>query len=397
MTAVWQKRLSGLGLFNMVRVRCFKDTVNIEVAERIYLWGLPRISWADRNFNVWWQTKDPERLIYGGTLYLNNIKGLNYSSYLTLIGGYNKFVEAGLNAPFSHHSRGWAWAAKAQYWSNHELWYNAINDTLRFFRIENAAVQQNIGAELLAKNRINYTTRMEYAVGYNYIQLDSSAAAVTGKYLFQNLQQSEWFAKLEFISDRRDQRDYPSKGHLFRAGFKGLVFNPGNRAEYAGNMFFRYSLFTPITANQKTVLALLGAGNYITAQMPYRNARQLGYQSDYVRGYEPYVGDGQGFVLGKMALRYALVDNQVFGLKGRKGIFANYLTAPISLWFNIFADAGRVVAPFNSDQNPLSNTWNRGFGMGLDVIAWYSAMARFEYSFNHLQKGVFNVSFKNAF
>ena len=29
----------------------------------------------------------------------------------------------------------------------------------------------------------------------------------------------------------------------------------------------------------------------------------MGYQSDYVRGYEPFVADGNGFVLGKLALR----------------------------------------------------------------------------------------------
>ena len=108
MLSVWQKRISGLNLFNFVDLGLKGDTISIKVLERIYIWPKPYLQWADRNFNVWWQTKDLQRLVYGGTLYLNNLHGLNHSAYVTVISGYNQMLEFGYKSAFAEHSNGWA-------------------------------------------------------------------------------------------------------------------------------------------------------------------------------------------------------------------------------------------------------------------------------------------------
>lgn len=397
MASVWQKRLSGLNLFNFVGVQIDSNTINIHVLERIYTWLMPRFSWADRNFNVWWQTRDPSRLIYGGTLYANNLGGQNYSAYLTLVAGYNHLAELGLNTPFTKHSGGWAGSFHMQYWSNHELWNTARHDTLQFLHLDGRSIQRNTTVEFTAKHRMNYFQRLEISMGYYRISLDSAVALETVGYLFNPLKQTEMSCKAEWIQDRRNQRDYPSRGSLFRIGCKESLFPIAlAKPKFVSTAFVRYSHFQPLHSAGRWVLATLAAGNWLSAKMPYRYSRQLGYQSDYVRGYEPLVGDGRGFVLGKAALRYAVLSNHTVG-KNTKGIFGNYFQIPISLWCNIFADAGRVIQPYNEAVNPLSGGWYRGLGLGLDVTVWYSAMARIEYSRNHMGNGVFNVSFKNAF
>jgi hypothetical protein len=78
-------------------------------------------------------------------------------------------------------------------------------------------------------------------------------------------------------------------------------------------------------------------------------------------------------------------------------VFSSYFNVPISLWFNIFADAGRVYKPFDAQLNPISAQWQGGMGIGFDMIVCYTAMARIEYTMNAIGRAAFNVSYKNAF
>lgn len=393
---VWQKRLSGLNIFNYVDVNIDSGNLKIEVLERIYIWAMPRLAWADRNFNVWWQTKDLDRLIYGATAYFNNIRGLNNSLQVTLISGYNREVSLLYNIPFRRYSGGWSYQIGGTYWTNHELWIDADNDVLRFLSLPEKKIQTNAGFEVVERKRHTYFSRTEFSQGWNFIEIDSSAFAKNPKYLFNGNRQNEYFMKVEYVNDRRDQRDYPTRGHLLRGGVKMAQYGNLNSGVNRINVFIRGSWFNTLSGKYGTVLAAMAGWNWVNGYVPYKNARQLGYKSDYVRGYEPYVGDGRGFYLGKLGIRQPLVHNRTIQFL-RSGLFSAYTKIPISLWFNIFADAGAVIHPWDPHENPISQGVYRGWGLGLDIIAWYTAMARFEYSINHLGKGNFNLSFKNAF
>lgn len=391
---VWQKRISGLGLFNLVRVSLKNDSLLIYVKERIYTWGMPRLEWADRNFNVWYQTKDPARLIYGGTLFLNNLWGLNHNISLTIISGYNHIYDFTYNRPFNFYSRGWGFSFRAGFWTNHELWYKTENDKLQFLRIENKKIQENDYVSTTQKKRFSYYTRLEITEGWNRTKIDSAAVTANPKYLLKGNLQNEYYLNLEYISDHRDQRDYPSSGYLFRAGLKNSFLKSKDSTLFIPAFQVRVTAFKPI--RKKMVLVGAFSSRYVPHTLPYNLGRQLGYQNDYVRGYEPYVSDGSGFVLGKLALRKALLYNKVISL-GNKKPLKNYRKVPLSLWFNIFADAGHVLMPVKKPENVLPTQWQTGAGVGLDIVAWYSALIRLEYSLNALGGAYFNLAFKNAF
>lgn len=391
---VWQKRISGLNLFNRVQVFLRNDSVCIGVTERIYQWGLPRLEWADRNFNVWWQTKDPARLIYGATLYFNNLRGLNHNLAVTVIHGYNHIYELQYNRPFSHYSHGWSYGVKLGYWSNHELWYRTNADKLEFFRVQDHRVQANSYLGLLQKKRLSYWGRVEMTEGINRTVLDSSAFAANPKYLLSTRMQNEYYLLAEWVSDHRDQRDYPTSGYLLRVGFRNSLLSSGDSMQYLPQLQVRATWFKPL--RQKLVLAMAFASRICPYPLPYNMGRQLGYQTDYVRGYEPFVFDGRGMVLGRAGLRQALWYNHVLNLGDKKPL-KNYRKVPVSIWLNIFADAGHILYPVLSASNPQNRNWLAGVGSGIDVTAWYSALARMEYSINAMGKGYFNLSFKNAF
>ena len=401
MAVVYQKRLSGLGLFNRVQTQWHNDTLVVDVAERIYTWVMPYFSWADRNFNIWTSSGQAlsNRVNYGATLHINNIAGQNYRAWISLRMGFNTYFDAGFQSPFLEHDGGWAFGARVQYWQNHELWYTAVSDKLQFLNTPQVILQKNQYAELTALRRLNYYQRLEFGLGAGSTRLDSIVDKADLRYQYDQPLQQEYTAKVEWVFDRRDQRDYPSKGSLLRAGGKVMLAAKQIDAErILPTLWFRASKFVPLKQSGKQVVAL---GLYsqlmpgISGQ-PYKYARQLGYQSDYVRGYEPYVADGSGFLLGKVAWRNALWRDKIIHIRG-KGLFSSYFTVPFSLWFNIFADAGRVYKPFDAQLNPISAQWQGGMGIGFDMIVCYTAMARIEYTMNALGKAAFNVSYKNAF
>jgi outer membrane protein assembly factor BamA len=391
---VWQKRISGLGLFNLVKVNLKNDTVFIEVLERIYNWGMPRLEWADRNFNVWWQTKDPGRLIYGGTIYFNNLSGLNQKLAITIISGYNHQYEIAYSFPFGYYSKGWAHSARAAYFTNHELWFNTENNKLQFLQIDKKRIQKNYYFSLTQKKRMNYFYRFEITEGWNYNQIDSLAWKSNPHYLLKGNEQNEFYLNTEYISDHRDQRDYPGNGYLLRAGIKFAYLHSADSQKFIPTLQLRFTGFKPLA--KKLVLAGAFGLRYTPGTLPYNLSRQLGYMSDYVRGYEPYVSDGSGFVLAKLGLRYALLNNYIVNL-GNKKPLKNYKKVPFAVWLNIFADAGKVLHPTLMASNNLNQVWQTGIGAGIDFIAWYSALLRAEYSFNALGTGFFNIAFKNAF
>ena len=55
-------------------------TVSHEVKEKWYIWPIPTIEFADRNFNIWADSSfDPSRTNYGLYLFTYNLFGLNHT------------------------------------------------------------------------------------------------------------------------------------------------------------------------------------------------------------------------------------------------------------------------------------------------------------------------------
>lgn len=405
MPAVWEKRIAALGLFNDVQMSRRGDTLDIQVKERIYTWALPELTWADRNFNVWWETRDPQRLIYGATVYFNNIRGLNHSLAITLIHGYNRSYSIQYTKPFSKHRNSWGYSVGAGYWSNHELWYKTVNDRVQFLNIEHTPVQRNHWIGGILRRRITYFSRLEWSLSRGGFNINDSARrqdpTPVNNYVY-GLKRDYYEAGMTYVSDHRDQRHYPTSGYLIRGSAGYTTLNTSTRGPAMLNAELRSTWYQPLghklvfvsslsSRYRQTVSGVLNAGD-----MPYYFSRQLGYGSDYVRGYEPYVAEGPGFILGKMGLRRALLNGYKWQAPGGKWL-NNYRTVPLSLWLNIFADAGRIIRPLPSPDNELNIRWMNGAGLGLDVIAWYTAMARFEISRNHYGNWIFNISYTNAF
>jgi outer membrane protein assembly factor BamA len=400
---LWIQRISDLGLFTHVEIKRDPGEILIEVKERKYTWFLPEITWADRNFHIWWKEKDPSRLIYGGTLFLNNLRGRNQSLAIQAIHGYNRSYSAQFSRPFPSYNKGYAYAVGAGYWSNHELWYKTRNDKLEFLRLESVPVQRNTWVSAMLRKRLSYYSFAEFSTDYGTYRYADSAVIKDETAVRQYMagQQGNYVGlAFSYTIDHRKQRHYPVDGYYWKAGFSYARLNPAQRAPAIVQGFMKANYFKPVggwvwtNAFQTSYNADMNA--LVQGALPYVFTRQLGYESRYVRGYESYVADGMGFVLGKTGLRRPLYQHSGKKIPGIAAL-KNYRTLPVSVWCTIFADAGRVIKPVMLPENTLNTRWLSGAGAGLDVIFWYTAMSRLELSRNHRGEWVFNMSFVNAF
>jgi outer membrane protein assembly factor BamA len=400
---LWIQRISDLGLFTHVEIQSTNDSAFILLKEKKYTWFLPEFTWADRNFNVWWQEKDPSRLIYGGTLFLNNLKGRNHSLALQAIHGYNRSYSAHFSRPFPTYNKGYSYSIGAGYWSNHELWYKTFGDKLQFLRVESEPVQRNVWLNGMLRKRLSYYSFLEWHINYGTYRFSDSA-----------VKKDEWVVKqymagqngdyagigFAYTTDHRKQRHYPVDGYYFKTGMNYTRLNPLLRSPSILQGYMKANCFKPIGnwvfTNALQVSYNTDVNALMVGALPYVFARQLGYENRYVRGYEPYVADGMGFVLGKTGLRRPVYRHSGKKLPGISA-FENYRTLPVSVWCTIFADAGRVIRPVILPENTLNSRWMSGAGIGVDVIVWYTAMSRLELSRNHWGNWVFNMSFTNAF
>ena len=96
LVAMTRENLMNTSLFNFVETEIFagKDSshviVGFQFTERWYIWPVPILKISDRNFNVWWKTKDMSRLSYGFYVNWHNFSGNKDNLTATLQFGYDR-------------------------------------------------------------------------------------------------------------------------------------------------------------------------------------------------------------------------------------------------------------------------------------------------------------------
>jgi hypothetical protein len=149
--------------------------------------------------------------------------------------------------------------------------------------------------------------------------------------------------------------------------------------------------FTPLS--KRFYIANQVKGRYInTDNMPYYFNRALGYNNDFIRGYEYYVIDGQSFALIKNSLKYKLIKQHIVEVKALHRRFSQFSTIPYSVYLTLNGDAGYVEDKFYGKKNSLNNSWQYGYGVGLDFVTYYDIVIRFEYTFNKQNQSGFFIS-----
>lgn len=383
-----QKNLMNTSLFNFVTFRLNRPDsttpqvdLMIEFIERWYIWPVPIIELADRNFNEWLKKMDFKRINYGLYMTWNNFRGRRERLVLYTRFGYDERYNIGYHIPYINKKQTLGLGFAGGFSRNHEIAYNSVENKEIYYRSETDYPRSvYFGySEVSYRKGIHNTHRG--LIGYTDLHLTDTVLALNPDFSFGSSTRNQYMSFFyQYRSDYRDLRQYPLKGHYFdiEADKKGvgLFDGPGvnsfsmksNVRAYAKlkNRFFWASGITGKTS--------------LIWEQPYYYLQGLGYGRDIVRGYEFYVIDGQHYLLLKNNVKFELIPSSVATLKiiptekFNKLYYAAYL--------NLFTDVGYVFDNRNISTNPLANQILVGYGIGLDIVTYYDFVLRVEYSIN---------------
>jgi outer membrane protein assembly factor BamA len=382
-------------LFNTTEVSWIEDQgglrIFVIVQERWYIFPIPVLEVAERNFNAWWATKDYSRLVYGMAIDWRNVTGRNDQLTTTIRLGYTQKLSFNYSIPFINKRRNLGLSFNAFTSRNHETNVKTEDNRQFNIKLEERYVKKESGGGVGITYRPGLYNSHLFELNYRTVHVTDTVVAVNTDY-FTNGDSSQQYISFRYLfkSNHVDIAVYPTEGYYFdvelnKIGLPALGENVDilyvtGRAKY----------FLPL---KKNWFAAWGATLKVSGNtfQPFYNTKALGYNKDFIRGYEYYVIDGQDFGLMKSELRYAVIPRKTWHAGFVPSNKFNII--PISVYASVFMDAGYVKDKQFAKGNPLTNSWQYGYGAGLDLFTTYDLILRLEYSFNKLGESGFFVHF----
>jgi outer membrane protein assembly factor BamA len=366
----------------------------IHVKERWFIYPIPIFEFADRNFNEWWQlrNRDPERINLGINYLQKNVRGRNETLRAKFQLGFTKKFELFYFIPYLNKKQTIGLNLDISYIINKQIPFKTTDHRLVYFD-GREYIRNKFRTGILFSYRKKFYQTHVAGVSFNYNTIGDTIANLNPDYFLDARTTQQYFSiKYAFISDRRDVNIYPLKGRYLKVEAEklGLGFTKDINQL---NLQAELAYYTPLSKKLFLAAGLKQKVSFPKRQA-YSNVRALGYDKDYVSGYELYVLDGQHFTLSKINLKYQIISTKkhVENLPSKE-----FKTIPFTIYFKLHTDAGYVTDnTFNPENKRLVNEFLIGGGAGLDLVSYYNIVLRLEYSINRLGNHGFFIHFSSA-
>jgi outer membrane protein assembly factor BamA len=362
--------------------------VYVKVTERWYLWPIPEADIDERNFNAWWEHKSLDRISAGFYITQNNSRGRMEQWQITLIAGHNQQFGFAYEFPYINTKKTIGIGVNSLYSARHEVNIGTADDKQEFFKLHDEYAQRSFRNAIYLNHRPNYYFSQLLSLTHQYYNFADSVILLNPNYSFQNNQVLSYLSlyyKLKL--DRRNYKPYPLFGY-----YLDLELQQDGFGLTAPKEFFYTSAKTTMRKYWQHSDRWFSAIGFIGKlssrnEKPVMLQRALGYNREFVRGYEYYVVDGHSFALMKANVKYALIQKR--NLKLDIIPTEKFNTIPYAFYLNLFTDLGYVNSNLNT-QSALQNQWLTGFGVGLDFVTYYDWVMRMEFSQNKMgERGFF--------
>jgi hypothetical protein len=202
------------------------------------------------------------------------------------------------------------------------------------------------------------------------------------------------YLQYSFRHDNRNVAAYATQGELIQiTATKYGIFYTKDLDEVEVNLVA--NKYFPLGDRFHFAAGLTGVW-FLSPQQPYTLVRGIGYSPNFIRGYELNVIEGQQLYVQKNSLRYKLFDIS-FDIS-RFMPLEQFSTVPFKAYLSANFDHGSVTDRNYLPENArLTNKYLFGYGAGLDVVAIYDMVLRFEYSLNNQGEGNFFFNFRAPF
>ena len=371
--------------------------LRVLLREKWYFYPSASLSLADRNFNIWWteQGRDLSRLNYGLGLKHGNTSGRADRLRLNVQGGYTRKFELRYELPYIDKAKILGMDMGILLDRNREWGYRTEEGIMRFYGLDSALVLQRrryrLGFTLRPAINFSHLLRLERQITV----ADSVLATIENpNFLGEGRQrQRYWGLSYTFIYDRRDVRPFPLNGDYlsFEMEKRGLLARDDlNRLEFA----LRYARFQPLGKGWFFAVDAKVKTDVERSQVPYYSRRALGFDEDFLRGYQFFVVDGLDYGFLKGTLRYQVFDKTV---PLPFVPFKRFSQIPLRAFLGVHGDLGAVRDPFNTPGNVLANRALGSYGVGAYFVLFYGKVLQLEYSRNDLGTWGLFLSYSLAF
>ena len=392
-------RLMNTGLFSSAELLI--DTLppgnrialRIRFVEMWYIYPIPLFELADRNFNVWWTEfhRSLKRVNYGISWTHLNLTGHADILKVNLNFGYSNRYEVVYERPWLNRRQTLGFRVATGYTRTHELALFTDGNKQQFYVNPDVWQITRYYANASLNWRPKLWTTHSWTVEYHLNHITDSIATEVNPYYFLNgrTEQRHFSLIYKLTVDHRDIRPYPLSGWLASLELRqnGLFRSDDLHLFRATGELKKYFAFTP-----KLSLEAIVKGRFVLprSKPPYFNNQALGYGNDFVRGYEFYVVDGLDFGLVKTSF-HVQAFNHTFNL-GRFMPLQAFRVMPLKVYLSVNNDMGYANDPYYAAGNPLANRLLYGYGLGIDIIAYYDKVAKLEWSWKGFGGGGFYLN-----
>jgi outer membrane protein assembly factor BamA len=380
-----KKKLINTRLFNTVEIRPLELQPNyvdllIDLNERWYTFPSPIFELSDRNFNEWWQNynHDFNRVNYGLRLYQFNMRGRNETLRLTAQFGFQRRFELSYRFPYIDKKQKHGLILDGDFTETKNLAYRTLDHKLEFLKADHILRTTRGGG-------ITYTYRNSFYIShalkleYRSNTISDTIATLNTNYLGNDKTNQRYgIITYQFTSDRRDYIGYPLRGHYltFIAARNGISAKD-DLDKWEANI--SYAKFFDLSKNFYLANNFIG---YISTpdDVPYSNYGAMGYRRQFAHGYEIYLIEGVAYALNKMTFKKRIFHRTY---QWRTMPIPQFRHIPISIFIKTYADVGYVKSyPNYTLSTRLTDKMLTSAGGGIDIVASYDTVIRFEYTFN---------------
>jgi outer membrane protein assembly factor BamA len=381
-------RLMNLRLFNDVKITwtpVSDDTFTMDIflLDRFPIMPDPNFEFADRNFNVWWteQNHDLKRINLGLTLNHNNFRGNRETVGVTAQIGYTQKVGLSYARPFADKNQKHGFGASVFGLQNREIAYITTGNKLKFLRSFDNFMQRRFDGSIWYTFRPQYASTHLVQLSFHHYWISDTIAYLNPEYLGEGRTQED-VLRLTYRYEYNgvDNWNYPLKGNRFVGIAEHKIALLSGKAQSSISLHYDHYL----NPWKKWYASFIFRGRVSAGQrQPYIFRQNLGYDYDYVRGYEYYVIDGSCFGIIRANFKRELLNIRI-NLPIRF-----FEVIPLRIYGKVYGDFGAGYNKYPVEDN-LNNRALYSAGVGLDIITFYDIKLRVEYTVNHLnEKGLY--------
>jgi len=378
-------RLESTFLFAHCQIRQVTDStrqnhcwIQVHVTENWFLYPYLIFELADRNPNVWIREQDVSlsRANIGLGITHLNLTGRKDRLKLRWHTGYTRKTELVYELPYLLGRFGLT--AQFAFAEQKELAYRTYLNKLLFYRADPEDVVFSL-RQFSVTLHYRPSATLFHAVKFDHqaIRVHDDIAQSVNRQFLGGGRSIMTVPSVEYMLrwDKTVYPNYPVAGYRMELRLKKEGFSGGadlNTLSTVGQA----ELYTRLWSNVFLAQKVKFRKHLGSQSLPYYFQQGIGYKEDKLTGYDLYVLDGRDFLLLNQALKWQLTDRDL-PISGR--LPAAFRKVNLKTFFRFSFDVAYAHDPVFGSQNPYSNSWQVGYGPGLDVLIQHSLSCSLTY------------------